>query len=333
MSYPEFNPLRPDPTTDNGSDAFTVTRENLLALRDGLLSGGMAGWSLALSGGTAARPTTWTYSKGAERVRVVMTWGTAGGNAGKPTALTISYSSNSGGDYDTIDSATLSYDSAGNLTGVSGMAPGLATSWLLGMPERVRVLEESVTSHTGASNPHSGSASVSALNAHAAAEDGVHGIPAGEGAWHTGNLTPEAIDAAAAEHTHSEMAHRNRATVVQIRGLTGDAGLTSERLAAAAEVVVFPGTSNLTPAWGDFINASWEVTADRTLGNPTGVVPGTTRRLTISSSSATARTITLGSAYKGLLPPIVPAGAKRFTLYLDAITASHIVVSAVEWST
>lgn len=146
MSYPDFNPVKPDPSVDNGSAAFTGTRQNLLALRDAALSGMLLDWSLALSGGTAAQRTTWMYSKGTERVRVVITWGTSGGPSGKPQTLQVSYSANSGSTWTVLGTSTITYDASGNLTGASGLAPGLASHFLLGVQERARLIEASVAS-------------------------------------------------------------------------------------------------------------------------------------------------------------------------------------------
>lgn len=144
MSYSDFQPLKPDPLTDSGLEALTATRENLLWLRDAALSGALMGWGLAVSGGTPARPATWLYSKGAERVRLTITWGTTGGPTGKPQTILVEYSSDSGTSWLTIGTATISYDNDGNFTGSTGIAPGLAAHWLLGLPERVRLIEAAV---------------------------------------------------------------------------------------------------------------------------------------------------------------------------------------------
>jgi hypothetical protein len=70
---------------------------------------------MAASGGTADQPATITYSKGTERVKADLTWGTAGGEAGSVTVAAYSYSSNSGTSWDTIGTKTVVYDSAGNV--------------------------------------------------------------------------------------------------------------------------------------------------------------------------------------------------------------------------
>lgn len=144
MAYIDFAPLKPDPVTDNGSDAFTHTRENLLWLRDAALSGGLMGWGLAVSGGTPAHPAQWVYTKGNERVRLTITWGTSGGPKGKPQTILVDYSSDSGATWIAIGTATIAYDPQGNFAGSTGIAPGLAAHWLMGLPERVRLIEAAV---------------------------------------------------------------------------------------------------------------------------------------------------------------------------------------------
>ena len=144
MSYVDFEPLKPDPTTGDGTSVFTHTRENLLWLRDAAISGALMGWQLAVSGGTPAQPAQWLYSKGTERVRLTITWGASGGPKGKPQAMVVDYSSDSGTTWLTIGTATITYDAQGNFTGSTGIAPGLAAHWLMGLPERVRLIEAAV---------------------------------------------------------------------------------------------------------------------------------------------------------------------------------------------
>jgi hypothetical protein len=121
MPYTAFDATKPDATTQNGTQFAQSARDNLKAIRDAaLMGGGFFGWPLAISGGTAEQPTTFIYSSGTERVRAVITWGTTGGATGNPQTVVYSYSSNSGGAYDTIGTKTITYDASGNVT---------ATSW------------------------------------------------------------------------------------------------------------------------------------------------------------------------------------------------------------
>lgn len=121
MSYTAFNAATPDAATQNGTQFAQSTRANLAALRDAcVLGGGFPGWAMAASGGTAEQPATLTYSRGTERVRATLTWGTTGGEAGNVTQAVYAYSANSGTDYGTIGTKTITYDGSGNVT---------ATAW------------------------------------------------------------------------------------------------------------------------------------------------------------------------------------------------------------
>ena len=112
MVYTPFVPDKPV-IADNGDIVINNTRENLMALRDAVVAGALKGWNFSKTG--TAEPTEILYSKGTERVRLTITWGTTGGADGNPTVVIYAYSANSGGLYDTIGTNTLAYDSSGNL--------------------------------------------------------------------------------------------------------------------------------------------------------------------------------------------------------------------------
>lgn len=119
MAYTPFDPSKPD-GTDDGPTVITDINKQLLAMRDAVvMGGGFFGWNLTVSGGTAAQPTTLTYANSTERVKAVLTWGTVGGEAGNVTQAVYSYSSNSGGAYDTIATKTITYDANGYVTDTS----------------------------------------------------------------------------------------------------------------------------------------------------------------------------------------------------------------------
>lgn len=284
MPYADFAPTKPDPSADNGSDAFTYARENMLWLRDAAAAGTLQGWALAVSGGTAARPTTWTYSKGVERVRLVVSWGSGGGPDGKPTSIATSYSANSGGTYETVGTCTLSYDTSGHFTGSVGSSPGVGSHWLLGIFAQLSDTVAALTAHTGAANPHSGSASTADLSAHAALTGDVHGIPDGETAWHTGAL----LQASAAQV---------RATAVS------GAFVSPNSIATASAPVTLLDAGTIAVNWNAAINWNLTIAGNRTLGNPTNGRPGTTRTIRVMSNDATAHELSLGDQYwlaKGL---------------------------------
>ncbi|MCU7917062.1 MAG: hypothetical protein KZQ95_01735 [Candidatus Thiodiazotropha sp. (ex Epidulcina cf. delphinae)] len=128
MAYTVFNPATPDPTTENGTVAFDSTRENLLAVRDAIIASGFfPGWSAELqdSDGTPAidptKPDQAVYAKGAERIKLSITWGTTGGATDNPEIIVAAYSANAGTLYEPMGATgyplgkmTLSYDANGS---------------------------------------------------------------------------------------------------------------------------------------------------------------------------------------------------------------------------
>lgn len=129
MAYSEFDKTLPDSTLSAGTDVPDETRMNLLALRDAIADN-MVGWDAEAqkSDGTAPptdpeQPEQWVYSKGTERIKVSLTWGTSGGATDQVTEEVWRYSSNSGSTYDLMADAvdaplakrTFTYDSNGNL--------------------------------------------------------------------------------------------------------------------------------------------------------------------------------------------------------------------------
>ena len=116
MAYTPFLPDTPD-ITDDGDVVINNTRENLMALRDAIVNGALVDWDLATADitGPADEPTQLVYKKSTEWMKLVITWGTSGGDDGNPLTVVYSYSANSGGLYDAIGTLTNTYDSSGNL--------------------------------------------------------------------------------------------------------------------------------------------------------------------------------------------------------------------------
>ena len=115
MAYDKFDYAHPDPTTDNGTDAFDYTRKNLKAVRDGVMMGGMPGWELSLEvgSGSNAFPDARIRHRGVEYIRAEYTYN----SNNWPTQIVWKYSSDSGSSYDTIGTETFTYDADGYLTG------------------------------------------------------------------------------------------------------------------------------------------------------------------------------------------------------------------------
>lgn len=118
MPYTPHDPAKPDWTTQTGTQLAQSIRDNQNALRDAIVAAGsFPGWNKTPSGGTESQPAQVLASKGVERVRVLITWGTLGGEAGNVTGAVYSYSSDSGGAYSTIGTRTIAYTANGYFNG------------------------------------------------------------------------------------------------------------------------------------------------------------------------------------------------------------------------
>lgn len=127
------------------------------------------------------------------------------------------------------------------------------------------------------------------------------------------------------------MSGLDRATVAQVRSLGADVGLTADRVLDAAALVAQSGSSNFTPDWRDFISVEYAVTANRTINNPTNVIPGTTRVFILLSSNSTFRTITLGTNFKK--PPAISVNSTNImVLSVYARSATELVCSQVSYT-
>lgn len=124
MVYVQYVSDTPD-IADTGAEVIDDTRQNLMALRDALVAGSLFDWdmSLVVGGGSDEEPDEILYSNGTntEAIKLVITWGTAGGEDGNPTVIVYSYSTDDFGASDeAMGTLTLTYNGSGTLT---------ATSW------------------------------------------------------------------------------------------------------------------------------------------------------------------------------------------------------------
>lgn len=118
MAYTAFDNSNPSPT-QTGTNFANSAKANLLALRDAVVMGAMAGWACVPSGADLAKPTTIKYNRGtSEYLRLSLTWGTTGGAAGKVTGVVYAYSTDDA-TYDTIGTRTITYSAEGYFTGAS----------------------------------------------------------------------------------------------------------------------------------------------------------------------------------------------------------------------
>lgn len=139
------------PTTPNGGqrlEEFAASfRENTTALRDAILYGLLPSSTFTYSqAGNAREPTAITVLSGNERLFLDLTWA----NNNISTIVTKYSPTSSGGTTDTAATMTASYDTAGELTAVSGGAMGLFGKFipLLG---KIAKLSDDYIAHTAAS--------------------------------------------------------------------------------------------------------------------------------------------------------------------------------------
>ncbi|MCG8004705.1 MAG: hypothetical protein JAY88_14795 [Candidatus Thiodiazotropha lotti] len=127
MAYVPFDQTTPN-SSQNGIDVPLSTKQNLAAVRDGIIANGFfPGWNAEMQDSdgspttTPEQPDQVVYSKGTERIKLSLTWGTAGGEDGNVIAILAEYSSDEGSLYEPmgdtgypLGTMTLSYDSNGN---------------------------------------------------------------------------------------------------------------------------------------------------------------------------------------------------------------------------
>lgn len=133
MPYIPFNETTPEPAQE-GPEVLASTRENLAALRDDVVKGNATGWNMQTqdSDGSSppsvpSQPEQLLYSKGVLRIRLSLTWGTVGGEAGNVTQVFQEFSVNSGALYEPM----ITPDAPSGIKTISYHADGtpLSTNW------------------------------------------------------------------------------------------------------------------------------------------------------------------------------------------------------------
>lgn len=121
MTYTALDTSKPT-TAQTRQAAVDAIRTNIVAIRDAIVSGGLVqGFNYSVVGGTAEQPAQVFLKRGAEWIRLDLTWGVSGGASGNVTKAAYYYSANSGGAYDAMADLsgnyviTLAYDASGNL--------------------------------------------------------------------------------------------------------------------------------------------------------------------------------------------------------------------------
>lgn len=120
MTYVHFDPAAPASDHDALEDIDAI-RNNLLALRDAALMGGLAGWETEVVEGTGSedQPQYIYLKNGSIWLRMTFTWGSSGGGAGNPTSIAHHKSENAGTDWDAVGTQSFTYSEGGYLTSSS----------------------------------------------------------------------------------------------------------------------------------------------------------------------------------------------------------------------
>jgi hypothetical protein len=159
MAYTPLDTTRPVVSNVRSTDILAMNA-NQLALRDGIIMGRIAGWTLSTSGGTAEEPAIRLWSAGTERLRGTYTY-----SSGYVTQVVWEYSSNSGGAYSAIATETVTYDGSSNATAGNNSS---LVSWLYEWIGKLKALRTAYTAHaaaTGASAHGLGTMSTQAASA------------------------------------------------------------------------------------------------------------------------------------------------------------------------
>lgn len=117
MAYKHFDATKPDSTTQNGTQVVQSIRDNQAAESDMILLGVVPGWSMTKPPGET--PATLTYTKGLERRRISLTWGTTGGEVGNVTQSVYEASYDGGSTYSLIGTRSFTYDANGDVTSIT----------------------------------------------------------------------------------------------------------------------------------------------------------------------------------------------------------------------
>lgn len=121
----------------------------------------------------------------------------------------------------------------------------------------------------------------------------------------------------------------DKASTAQVCAAAGDTVLTADRIGDASALVSLTDAGTIPVDWSGFVVGEVVLGGNRALGNPSAIVPGTTRYLFVRTTSGT-RTLTFGSNFKGALPTINDVtSSKWYLLALVAYSTTHVVVSSM----
>lgn len=121
----------------------------------------------------------------------------------------------------------------------------------------------------------------------------------------------------------------DKATAANIRSRTSNKVLTGDNIASAKAAVSLAYSSTRSLVWTDGWLRPCTLTGNMTISNPTSVEAGDMIVLDLIGNSATERSVSWGTNYKGDLPDVTVTSTRRVVVFLYALTTSLIVVSHV----
>lgn len=117
----------------------------------------------------------------------------------------------------------------------------------------------------------------------------------------------------------------DKASAAQWAQRTANKVLTADGLASAFEAVTLTDASTVALDWTAGFRRRLTMAGNRTLGNPTNVVSGSTIVLEIYGNNATARSLSFGSNYRPALPAETLTSSKGLILSLYAESTTRII--------
>lgn len=138
-------------------------------------------------------------------------------------------------------------------------------------------------------------------------------------------VTPAGLASLTATTTRAGLLEK--ATDAELRAATADKAITADLIESASAPGTLDDAATVGVDWDAFVNADLVITANRLMGNPTNVQPGTSRSFWVFGDSATERSLTWASNYVGPLPEETVTNTKGLLITLIARTTSYIDVT------
>lgn len=146
----------------------------------------------------------------------------------------------------------------------------------------------------------------------------------------TDAVDPVAASVAALAASLGSMSTRAKAAMADLFAWTADKGLTADVVGAAFAQQALAYAATLAWDWREgFYRGQVVCTGNIVVGTPTNIRAGETRIIGLVGDSATARTVSFSSAFKGTVPQITDLTAsKPYRLVIFADSATNLTADA-----